>query len=111
VAGVACESTTPCLRFLERVRCLRLILALPPVIPQIRPEAAEYSLYEEADSGKDMRVPDVPADRDEGLIDLTGLSVGNLDKLAGSALSRELLRVLRSGSSEGETIAGFNQSV
>lgn len=81
------------------------------MVPQIHPEATEYSLYYEVDSGKDMRVPDVPADRDDGLIDLTGLSLRDLEKLTDSALSQELLRVLRSGSSGGESIAGFNQSV
>lgn len=54
---------------------------------------------------------DVPGDPEDGLIDLTGLSLRDLDKLGDSVLAAELLRVLRPGSSDDEAIAGFNQSV
>jgi len=58
-----------------------------------------------------MRVPDVPGDADDGLIDLSGLSLRDLDKLGESALSHELRRVLLSASADDETIAGFSESV
>jgi hypothetical protein len=58
-----------------------------------------------------MQVRDVPGDPEDGLIDLTGLSLRDLNKLGDSVLAEELLWVLGSRSSDNETIAGFNQSV
>jgi FXSXX-COOH protein len=48
---------------------------------------------------------------EDGLIDLSGLSLRDLDKLGESALSLELRRLLLSGSTDDETISGFTDSV
>jgi FXSXX-COOH protein len=56
-------------------------------------------------------VPDVPGDAEDGLIDLSGLSLRDLDKLGDSSLVYELRRLLDDGDGEPEVIAGFNDSV
>lgn len=58
-----------------------------------------------------MRVPDVPDDAEDGIIDLSGLSLRDLDKIGESVLSHELRRVLLSASADAEAIAGFTESV
>jgi FXSXX-COOH protein len=56
-------------------------------------------------------VADVPEDAGYGLIDVSGLSLRDLDKLGDSALSHELRRMLLSVSEDAETMAGHNDSV
>jgi FXSXX-COOH protein len=56
-------------------------------------------------------VSDVSDDAGDGLIDLSGLSLRDLDKLGDSSLLHELRRVLGPEEGEGEMFAGFNDSV
>jgi FXSXX-COOH protein len=56
-------------------------------------------------------MPDDPYEADGGLIDLSGLSLRDLDKLGESCLSGELRQALGSNRDETEAIAGFNNSV
>lgn len=50
-------------------------------------------------------------DTEAGLIDLSGMSLRDLDKLDGSSLAHELRQLLESDSGDAETISGFNDSI
>lgn len=52
-----------------------------------------------------------PDDTEAGLIDLSGMSLRDLDKLDGSSLVHELRQMLEADSSDAETISGFNDSI
>ena len=54
---------------------------------------------------------DDPNDAQDGLVDLTGLSLRDLDELGESSLSRELRQALGANPDETDAIAGFNNSV
>jgi len=51
------------------------------------------------------------SDAEGGLIDLSGLSLRDLDELGESRLSRELRQALGANPDETDAIAGFNNSV
>lgn len=56
-------------------------------------------------------MPEDRNDANEGLIDLSGLSLRDLDKVGESILSRELRQALGPDPDATEAIAGFNNSV
>jgi FXSXX-COOH protein len=56
-------------------------------------------------------MPDDVGDTDGGLIDLSGLSLRDLDKLGESRLLSELRQALGPNPDVTEAIAGFNNSV
>ncbi len=56
-------------------------------------------------------MPDDLSDAEGGLIDLSGLSLRDLDELGESSLSRELRQALGGNPDETEAIVGFNNSV
>lgn len=51
------------------------------------------------------------ADPGDGLLDLSGLSLRDLDRFGESSLSYELRRVLRADLDDSEAIAGWSNSV
>jgi FXSXX-COOH protein len=55
-------------------------------------------------------VSNVPGDAEDALIDVSGLSLRDLDKLGDSQLAQELRWLLGRDSEEGEAISGFPQS-
>jgi FXSXX-COOH protein len=61
--------------------------------------------------GEERHVSDVPGDAEGGLIDLSGLSLRDLDKLGDSSLMHELRRLFDGGDEEAEIVAGFNNTV
>lgn len=54
---------------------------------------------------------DVPGDTEDGLIDVSGLSLRDVDKLGDSSLAHELRRLLGRDDGDAETISGFTDSV
>jgi FXSXX-COOH protein len=56
-------------------------------------------------------VGEVPGDAEDALVDVSGLSLRDVDKLGDSSLAHELRRLLLREEGDSEPISGFNDSV